>query len=202
MIFIVSFSVQVYPTWGQVEPQIKPQKAQRPQRVLDLKSKIGLSFLSRPKNKSGLAFQFGLSSSSFMEAIVGGDWRQPENRGAETQVDLAFGTHLQIIQARDVAAMTLGGRFQISYNELCTSDEALCAERSVVSTPTPQYMFELPLRIYWFPVPYISIHSELAVSIRWGKAGATENEIYVPGYSVHLFNEAGSYGQLGLTLWF
>ncbi len=187
--------------WAQ-EPLIKPQKKTKPQRALDLSKKTGLSILSISEGVSGLGINIGLNSNSFMEFILSGDWRQPSSRSAETQLYLSLGAHLQMIQAGDQAAFTLGGRLHITYNELCDTDPALCADRSTISTPIPQYALEVPLRIYWFPNQYVSLHSELGASFSWGQQGASEGSTGLEGYTVTIFSQSTLVGRLGLTLWF
>ena len=115
----------------------------------------------------------------------GGDWRQPTSRASEIQLDLAFGAHLQLIQAGDVASLTLGTRMQLSYSELCRAESNLCAERSVVSNPSPQYRLIIPLQIYYFPASYLSIHSEIGMEVTWGEAGASESGFFI--YQVKAF---------------
>lgn len=184
------------------EPSIQPPSQVRPQRALDLSKKFGVSILTIANEQSALGINWGLTSNSFLEIAMSSDWRQPSSREAESQFYLSAGGHLQLIQARDIAALTLGGRLQLSYSELCYSDTNLCADRSIVTTPTPQYKLDIPLRIYWFPNPYISIHSEIGIDITWGESGASEGEAYLSGYRVSVFNRIGEYGKLGLTLWF
>lgn len=184
------------------EPSIDTPLQASPQRALDLNKKVGISLLTIANGQSALGLNWGISSNSFLEVALSSDWRQPTSRAAESQLHLVGGAHLQLIQARDVAALTLGGRFQVKYSELCTSDIELCAERSIVSKPTPQYKLDIPLRIYWYPNPYISVHSEIGIDIQWGESGATEEDIYLSGYRVSLFSQSSGYGKLGLTIWF
>lgn len=184
------------------EPSIAPPLKKKPQRKLDLNKKLAIGILSLPEDRSALALNLGLSSNSFLEMAFGGDWRQPTSRASEIQLDLALGAHLQLIQAGDVASLTLGTRMQLSYSELCRAESNLCAERSVVSNPSPQYRLIIPLRIYYFPAPYLSIHSEIGMEVTWGEAGASESGFYLSGQSVSFFNQSRGYGRLGLSLWF
>ena len=193
----------IYPSSSYAqEPAIAPPLKKKPQRKLDLNKKLALGILSLPEDRSALAFNLGLSSNSFLEIAFGGDWRQPTSRASEIQLDLALGAHLQLIQAGDVASLTLGTRMQLSYSELCRAESKLCAERSVVSNPSPQYRFVLPVRIYYFPAPYLSIHSEIGMEVTWGEAGASESDLYLSGQSISFFNQSHGYGRLGLSLWF
>ena len=184
------------------EPSIPPPEELKPQRALDLNKKRGLSLLTLPKGSSGLGINVGLNTNSFGELIIGGDWRQPNARSAELNLRLSLGAHIQLIQARDDAMLTFGARFRVIYSEICEVDPALCADRSAVSPLTPQYAVELPLRIYWFPNKYISIHSELGTSISWGEGGATKGETSLSGVHFILFSQSNVSGQLGLSLWF
>ena len=184
------------------EPTIAPPLQKKPQRTLDLNKKLALGILNLPKDRSALAFNLGLSSNSFLEIAFGGDWRQPTSRASEIQLDLALGAHLQLIQAGDIASFTLGTRVQLSYSEICRAEDNLCAERSVVSNPTPQYRFVIPFRIYYFPAPYLSLHSEIGVEATWGEAGASESGLYLSGQTISVFSQSHGYGRLGLSLWF
>ena len=115
---------------------------------------------------------------------------------------LSLGAHLQLIQARDDAMLTLGARFRVIYSELCEVEVSLCADRSAISPLIPQYAVELPLRVYWFPNRYLSIHSELGMSISWGDGGASEGKTALSGAQVVLFSQSSISSQLGMTLWF
>lgn len=184
------------------EPSISPPVETDPQRALDLNQKRGVSLLSLSEKASGLGLNLGLSPNSFGELILGGDWRRPTSRSAELQLGISLGAHIQLIQARDDAMLTFGTRFRVEYSEICEVEASLCADRSAISPLTPQYSVELPLRVYWFPNKYISIHSELGTKIAWGTAGATEGITALSGAQVILFSQSSLSSQLGLTLWF
>ena len=129
-----SFSVhEVYAK----EPSIAPPAELDPQRALDLNRKRGVSILSLSQGSSGLGLNFGFNSNSFGELILGGDWRQPTSRAAELQMRLSLGAHLQLIQARDDAMLTLGARFRVIYSEICEVEASLCADRSAISPLIP-----------------------------------------------------------------
>ncbi len=195
-------SVTYLPLGLAQEPDIAPPTKKKPQRSLDLNKKFAIGMLNLPNERSALAFNLGLSSNSFLELALAGDWRQPTSRASEIQFDVALGAHLQLIQAGDVAGLTIGSRIHLSYNELCTADVNLCAERSVVSNPTPQYRLAIPLRIYYFPVSYLSFHSEIGVEATWGDTGASESGVYLSGQSIRVFSQSSAYSRLGLSLWF
>ena len=57
------------------EPTIAPPLQKKPQRTLDLNKKLALGILNFPKDRSALAFNFGLSSNSFLEVAF---WRRLE----------------------------------------------------------------------------------------------------------------------------
>ena len=184
------------------EPNLKLPPSHKPQRTLDLTDKMGVAFIEAPLNVRGLALNIGINSNIFFESIVGGDIRQPTGRSPETQLGVALGLHLQLLQAQDHATLTIGSRFHTYLSEQCTTDIQLCAERKVTSTLSVQYLVDLPIRIYWFPHPNLSLHAEMGVSFRWGNSGASSDGISVDGYSVDIFNEADRTGRFGMTFWF
>ena len=183
------------------DPQLSPPDQAQPSRSLDLHGKFGIGFVELADSAGGLALSKGLTTSSFVELIVGGSWRRPEDRTAEQTLGFGIGAHLQLLQAKDVAALTVGGRFQLYLSELCETDSILCAKRGVVSELTPQYTAEIPLRIYWFANQHISVHAELGISFSWGSAGANENSHLVDGVQLSIFEGHSRFGNLGLTLW-
>jgi len=163
---------------------------------------MGVSFVEAPLNVQGLALNFGINSNIFFESIIGGDWRYPTGQSAESQFGVGLGIHLQLLQARDDAMLTLGSRFHAYLSEPCTTDRQLCAERKVSSTLNTQYLIDLPIRIYWFPHPNLSLHTEIGVTFRWGETGASSDGISVDGYSLDIFNEEDRIGRFGMTFWF
>ena len=185
-----------------VEPQLELPPSHKPQRALDLNDKMGISFVEAPLNIRGLALNVGVNSNVFFESIIGGDIRHPTDRFAETRLGVALGLHLQLLQTRDQAALTIGSRFHAYLSEPCSADVQLCAQRTVRSTLSVQYLVDLPLRIYYFFHPNLSIHAEMGISFRWGSSGASSDGISVDGYSVDLFNSADRTGRLGMTFWF
>ena len=183
-------------------PQMEPPKDELPLRSLDLSGKLAVGFAEAVGDVRGLSVSLGITSSSFAEIIVGGSWRQPDTRQLESVFGIALGAHIELLQAKDEVVLTLGGRFQLYFSEICQAEAQQCAERNIVSSPTPQYALDLPLRIYWFPHTNFSIHTELGISFTWGEGGASENGYYVNGYQVKMFEERQRLGSLGLTIWF
>lgn len=206
LIFVIPHSaLPIIDLGGQAyaqEPELNLPPTHKPQRALDLREKTGVGFVEAPLNIRGLALSFGINSNIFFESIIGGDWRAPDGRSPETQLGVALGLHLQLLQARDQIALTIGSRFHAHLSEPCTTETQLCAERKVTSTLGVQYLVDIPIRVYWFPHPNLSLHTEFGVSLRWGSSGASSDGISVDGYSVYLFNEASRMGNIGMTFWF
>lgn len=184
------------------EPKIEFPKSQRAQRALDLDGKFGIGFVQAPLEVRGISLNMGINSNLFIEAIFGGNLRSPEDQTTETTLATALGLHLQLFQIPTEVALTVGARFHANLSEDCIADDKLCARRQVTVAPDVHYLVDIPIRLYWFPRPYLSLHTELGMSVRWGKGGASSRGVLVDGYSVSLFDDLDRIGSIGFTIWF
>lgn len=183
-------------------PDIKLPKPRQEQRALDLKGKMGIGWARAPLDVSGLSLNIGAGSNLFLEAIIGGNMRTPTGESPEAKLATALGVHLQLFQTQTQAALTIGARFHLRLNEDCVANDQLCASRQLTTALNAHYLVDVPIRIYWFPVPHISLHTELGVSVRWGTGGASSRGYLIDGYSVHAFDDLERVGSLGFTFWF
>lgn len=184
------------------EPNLQIPKPLQEQRTLDLNGKFGLGFVQVPLNITGLSLNFGMNSNLFSEVIIGGSFRTPSEGKPDVKLAAALGLHLQLFQTKTQVALTIGTRLHVNLGEECKTEATICATHQTSTPLVAHYLVDLPIRIYWFPTPHISLHTELGLSVRWGRGGASSNGTMIDGYSVELFNNQERIGSIGFTFWF
>ncbi|MEE2787318.1 MAG: hypothetical protein VX589_08270, partial [Myxococcota bacterium] len=115
----------------------------------------------------------------------------------------SFGGHFQILSAEH-AALTVGTRFNLGTGSVRPADKVGTTQYQDAT----QFGVDLPLRVYWFPDPNISIHTEFGAAFLLGSQdglifGAEDGDAALApeGLAIILFRHSAPVGQLGLTFW-
>ncbi|MCA9560339.1 MAG: hypothetical protein KC583_17440, partial [Myxococcales bacterium] len=129
--------------------------------AVQLSGRTALGYAQAIGGPDGLALSFG-AGNLVIEGIVGFQYEAfaDTTRAAEAAFDLGLAAHFQVLRA-EWAALTVGARFNLltgPYDDGGNVVDVL------------QWGVDLPLRVYWFPLPNISLHSELGLSVQPGPA--------------------------------
>ena len=179
----------------------KSGEGPRPQ-PLNLDQVSGVGFVQTLAGAEGLSYYRGVSPLLFTELTVGGSWIQREGRDSEYLAGGAIGLHFQLIQAGRSAALSLGARYQALFGRLCLGETDPCQAGAVSPSDIFEQSIDVPLRVWWFVSPYLSIHSEFGVTLQLGSGrdpitGVAPRE----GYQVDVFRNRTPFGSLGFTIW-
>ena len=169
------------------------------QRALDFKSKLGVgygSILGDPDRQ--LLIQWGAHRLFILELTGGFSKSSQGDQLSSSFLGLGLGGHFQLIQARDVAGLTIGVRVKGDFGQRC--DSAVTCDASLKDDlALNNYALALPaVRLFWFPNRYISLHAEFGVHLQFDIAQRS-----FPGLltQVDLFRTPQSIGHIGLILW-
>ena len=199
--------VDAAPTSLEASPELTtaPDVSQPPpSRSLDLKDRWGLAFVSAPLDVRGLAINRGITSHIFIETILGGSWNRTSADHSEFTFGSALGIHAKLLQSASEhaygrAAFTVGARAHLYFSNICEPNTP--CDPTVSHDLTERVLLDLPLRIYWFPIPNFSIHSELNLSLYW-RSTSTSSDALGEAYRFELFEHIGRLGKIGMTFWF
>ena len=114
----------------------------------------------------------------------------------------ALAVHFQLYQAGRSAALSIGARYQLLTGTICLGELDPCQAGALSPSDLLEQSVDLPLRVWWFISPYLSLHSEFGLSLQFGSG---EDPLYgsAPreGYQLDAFRNRTPFGSLGLTIW-
>ncbi len=169
--------------------------------TLDFFKKKGIGFAQTNGGIQGLALNYGISKIIWTELIAGGSFIQEESRNLQYRLGGAIGMHIQLIQAKDKAFLSLGLRWNTALGVL--SDEINCKTADKICS-LQNHAIDLPFRIYWFAMSNLSIFSEFGLSLQFSNEKESRLFGSAPksGYQLDFFQNRLPFGLLGMTLWF
>lgn len=138
--------------------------------TLDLFKKKGIGFAQSNGGIQGLALNYGISKIIWTELIAGASFIQEESRNLQYRLGGAIGMHIQLIQAKDKAFLSLGLRWNTALGVL--SDEVNCKTADKICS-LQNHAIDLPFRIYWFAMSNLSVFSEFGLSFQFGNEKRT-----------------------------
>ncbi len=163
-------------------------------QAVKLNGKKGIGYAQAIGGPDGLSFTFG-AGSLILEGILGiqHETFKDDKQDPITEFDFAGGAHFQALRIPGFngAAFTVGGRFNIMTGKV--GNEAVT-----------QLGFDLPMRVYWFPNKYISLHTEFGFSILSGpKDGilSSTGSVQPEGTKFNIFNGDNAFGFMGMSFW-
>ncbi len=170
--------------------------------VLNFKSKVGIGFTQTLGGIEGLALQRGVNRSVIVEGVFGGTFIKPEEGQIKNLMGFALGAHFLFIQARDVAALSVGLRYNYILGNFCLVDQGRCQAQLENATEFTESVVDLPIRVMWFPNHYLSLHMEFGINLQFNSdSDSLSEKISSRGYRINLFRDHLPFGQFGLTLW-
>jgi hypothetical protein len=178
---------------------LKQKEPQSSQRALDFKSKLGVgygSILGDPDRQ--LLIQWGAHRLFILELTGGFSKSSQGDQLSSSFLGLGLGGHFQLIQARDVAGLTIGVRVKGDFGQRCDSSSS-CTASIEDDLSLNGYGLALPMvRLFWFPNRYISLHAEFGVHLQFDVAQRS-----FPGLltRIDLFRAPLSMGHIGFILW-
>ena len=156
----------------------------------------------------GLAIGLGLGDLH-VEGIVGGTYFSGNSATQATFIGVAMGGHYHLLRARS-AALAVGARVNLGTgSSVSVTESSLGLESQVRSKDIIQWGVDLPFRIYWFPTPSISLHTEFGIAVLLSpeEGQVFENESR-NGFSlqpgeilIRFFEGENAFGRFGLTFW-
>jgi hypothetical protein len=176
---------------------------------LNFKSKRGLGFIQTIGGIHGLGVQWGIGRLFLLETVVGGSFVQHDSFRNETLIGSALGLHFQLMQAQDVVSLTTGLRYNYLFGEICSDQTIACTQGTVNPQNISEHIWDIPLRIMWFPIRYLSIHTEFGIS--WQQSNALNKNVQptvasdqeiTGGWNISFFNNSNVFGNLSLVFWF
>ncbi len=167
--------------------------APTPVGAVQLAGRTGLGYAQAIGGPDGLAIVFG-AGNFVLEGILGFQYVSfgDASQSPETAFDLGIGTHFQVLRA-EWAALTAGARFNLLTGVV---------DEGQGPVDVLQWGIDVPLRVYWFPLPNLSVHTELGVAFQIGAdEGALTGGLSPKGFRTSVFNGPGAFGAIGLTFW-
>ena len=146
----------------------------------------------------GLSMQRGIGQFLIGEVLLGASYRYEQAQGA-----FLFGggaaLHFQLRQLGDVGLLTAGLRYSTLFGDPCVLLSRCQGE--LIGDARAQF-FELPLRIYWFPNRFISLHTEFGALLQLdqGEEGFSES-VGSSGNQMDIFRGRSFFGGVGLSVW-
>lgn len=177
--------------------------------AVNLNGKKGIGYASAIGGADGLAFNFA-TGNLIIEGILGVHMVSPDDSDADKRTNnirLGAGVHFQALRA-DEAALTVGGRLNIGFGNHLNGEPTAPTDSGDDLESVSQIGIDIPVRVYWFPIKYFSMHMETGISYistpekgttlaAAGAAGAKGSDIIIGGRG-----GAGAFGNIGFTFWF
>jgi len=196
-----SMSSSVSLTFAQPKPVSEAPDEGRAQ-PLNLDGVGGLGFVQTLSGVEGLSLYRGLTPLLFSELTLGGSVIQREGRDSEYLFGGALALHFQLYQAGRRAALSVGARYQLSAGTLCLGELDPCQAGAISPSDVFEQSLDLPLRVWWFISPYLSLHSEFGLSLQLGSGSdPVTGDAPRDGYQLDAFRNRAPFGRLGLTIW-
>ncbi len=113
-----------------------------------------------------------------------------------------MGAHFQVVRAADVGLLSVGLRYNLVRGDVCLGERDPCQAGAVAPTVVTEHIIDLPVRVWWFINPYLSLHAELGLTLQLGAGlDPVVGEAPREGYQLDIFQGRPALGALGLTLW-
>lgn len=170
--------------------------ATSPAQALQLSGRKGIGYASAVGGPRGLAFAYG-AGIFVLEGIVGLQYQvfDEPDRDDAASLDFAFAGHFQLLQGKS-ASLTTGLRLNLLTGRVESEEQGVVETKDLL-----QWGVDVPVRVYWFPDPHISVHLELGIAFLVGPEDGVLTEGLTPnGYRIDVF-EPAPLGGLGLTFW-
>ncbi|MFN3200130.1 MAG: hypothetical protein ACE366_17160 [Bradymonadia bacterium] len=177
--------------------------------AVPLNGKKGVGYARAIGGTDGLTFNFA-TGNLIIEGILGVHSISPDDSDADKRTNnirLGAGVHFQALRA-DAAALTVGGRLNVGLgNHVAGAPTSVNDDGDDLESVT-QIGIDIPVRVYWFPIKYFSMHMETGIAYvsnpekgstlaAPGAAGAKGTDIIIGGNG-----GAGAFGNIGFTFWF
>ena len=170
--------------------------------ALTFQERLGVGFQETLGGVEGLALTKGLSRQLAVELTAGARLTQRTGRPRELLLGGAVGAHLQVIRAADVGLLSVGLRYNLVRGDVCLGERDPCQAGAVAPTAVTEHIIDLPVRVWWFINPYLSLHAELGLTLQLGAGlDPVVGEAPREGYQLDIFQGRPALGALGLTLW-
>jgi len=171
-------------------------------QALTFKERLGVGFQQTLGGVEGLALTRGLSRQLAVELTAGARLTQRTGRVQELLFGGAVGVHFQLLHAADVGLLSVGARYNHVRGDVCLPRGDACQAGAVAPTSVTQHMVDVPMRVWWFINPYLSLHAELGLTLQLGAGrDPVVGEAPRDGYQLDVFQGRPALGALGLTLW-
>lgn len=177
--------------------------------AVPLNGKKGIGYARAIGGTDGLSFNYA-TGNIIIEGILGAHFISPDDSDADKRsnnIRLGVGVHFQALRA-DSAALTAGVRANLGFGNTQASGAATAPDDSGDPESVTQFGLDIPVRVYWFPIKYFSMHMETGISVimtpekgatvAGGAAGAKGTDIIIGGG----VGGVGSFGNIGFTFWF
>jgi hypothetical protein len=170
--------------------------------ALTFHERLGVGFQETLGGVEGLTLTRGLSRQLAVELTAGARLTQRTGRPRELLLGGAVGAHFQVIRAADVGLLSVGLRYNLVRGDVCLGERDPCQAGAVAPTAITEHIFDLPVRVWWFINPYLSLHAELGLTLQLGAGlDPVVGEAPRDGYQLDIFQGRPALGALGLTLW-
>jgi hypothetical protein len=164
--------------------------------AVQLGGRTGLGYASAIGGPNGIAVVHG-TSTFIIEGLFGLQYQafDEADRDDAAFLDFGVGGHFQLLSS-EAASVTVGLRFNLLTGRIEDDSQGFIQTQDLV-----QWGVDVPLRVYWFPDPHISIHSEFGLAFLVGPDDGVLTEGLTPrGLRINVF-DGGPFAGLGLTFW-